>query len=75
MLDQKKLSKYFSVATFENDTCLNCKLLPLCFGPCIQKTYETNVKKERFECLIEDSEMTFETYIIEEAIKRQLITS
>lgn len=39
----KKLAKKISKATFENEKCMNCKYLPLCFGPCSQKisTIET----------------------------------
>jgi uncharacterized protein len=74
-LNESKLAKYFSVSTFENERCLKCKLLPLCFGPCIQKTYESNINNEPIECLIEDSEITIETFIIQEAIKRELIMS
>ncbi len=69
----KLLSRMFSKATFENDKCLNCKLLPLCFGPCIQKTYEVLIKKAKFKCLMEDSELSIDTFIISEAKKRNLI--
>jgi len=31
------LSKKLSKSTFENNKCLECKYLPVCFGPCSQK--------------------------------------
>lgn len=38
--DEAKLRKRFSKITFENPKCLNCKMLPLCMGPCSQKLIE-----------------------------------
>lgn len=35
----KKINR-FANATFENEKCLNCKLLPVCMGPCSQKIME-----------------------------------
>lgn len=32
--------KRSSVSTFENEKCLNCKMLPQCMGPCSQKQIE-----------------------------------
>ncbi|MDR1089623.1 MAG: SPASM domain-containing protein [Prevotella sp.] len=34
------LVKRTSVATFENERCINCKMLPQCMGPCSQKQIE-----------------------------------
>jgi len=75
MIDWKKemLSTMFAQAPFENEICLNCKLLPLCFGPCIQKHYETKTSKATFNCKMKDSELSVETFIITEAKKRNLI--
>ena len=36
------ISKRLSVATFEHDECLKCKMLPVCMGPCSQKILENN---------------------------------
>lgn len=38
--DDVKLHKRFSKITFDNPKCLNCKMLPLCLGPCSQKLME-----------------------------------
>ena len=38
--DMPKLSKRFSKATFENEHCTVCNLLPVCAGPCSQKMME-----------------------------------
>lgn len=38
--DDTKLHKRFSQTTFDNEKCLNCKMLPLCLGPCSQKLME-----------------------------------
>ncbi|MDR0603334.1 MAG: radical SAM protein [Bacteroidales bacterium] len=35
-------SKRFGNATFENEYCINCSLLPVCMGPCSQKMMEFN---------------------------------
>ncbi len=71
--DEMKLAKMFSNATFENEVCLKCNMLPLCFGPCIQKTYEVKEGKAKFKCLIKDAELSLNTFIISKAIKRKLI--
>lgn len=57
------ISKMFSDSTFRNDKCLNCNMLPLCYGPCIQKYYETKTGEATFHCLQMDSEISFKTYI------------
>lgn len=71
--DEKKLAKMFSNASFENEVCLNCNMLPLCFGPCIQKIYEVKEGKTKFKCLLEDAELSLDTFIISKAIERELI--
>lgn len=39
--DEKKIRKRINKPTFDNARCLNCKILPLCLGPCSQKLLET----------------------------------
>lgn len=39
--DMEKRDKRLGLQTFENASCLVCKLLPLCMGPCSQKVLET----------------------------------
>lgn len=36
----QKISKRFGKATFENEHCINCNFLPVCYGPCSQKMIE-----------------------------------
>jgi uncharacterized protein len=37
--------KYFTCSYFENPECLACKLLPSCFGMCLQKKVENGIPK------------------------------
>lgn len=57
------INELFADSTFKNEKCLACKKLPLCFGPCIQKYYETKIKDRPFQCLHEASEISFEEYV------------
>jgi len=63
------ISKMFDGSTFENETCLNCKKLPLCFGPCVQKYYETKIGKLTFKCLHDFSEISLKEYVIDKVNK------
>ncbi|MDR2145360.1 MAG: radical SAM protein [Tannerella sp.] len=42
------ISKRLGISTFENKYCLDCNLLPACYGPCSQKMMEFNGSKEDF---------------------------
>jgi uncharacterized protein len=64
------INTMFSDTTFKNDTCLSCKKLPLCYGPCIQKYYEIKTGNISFCCLREDAEISFEEYVKDLAQKR-----
>jgi len=57
------LYKYFNKAPFENEMCLKCKHLPLCFGPCIQKIVETPKDEIENICLLKKSEIEVNTFI------------
>ena len=48
------LSKMFVKATFENERCENCRVLPLCMGPCIQKNYDTLINCKQLTCVFVD---------------------
>ena len=61
--------KMFADSTFNNEKCLNCKRLPLCYGPCIQKYYETKIGKSTFECLHDASEISLKEYVIDKVNK------
>lgn len=40
---KEKLPLKILNATFENDNCMMCKYLPVCFGPCSQKMYNVQL--------------------------------
>jgi uncharacterized protein len=65
------INTMFSDATFKNDKCMNCKKLPLCYGPCIQKYYETKTREGSFQCLHDFTEISLEEHIKSLAEKRQ----
>ncbi len=67
------LSKMFEKATFENEKCESCNMLPLCMGPCIQKNYESRMNNTSVPCVYENVEYSISSYIIEMAKKRNLI--
>lgn len=72
--NQTLLSKIFEKATFENDRCENCNILPMCMGPCIQKNYETRLKNKPLPCLKEYmKEDSLSSYVIDLAKQRNLI--
>jgi uncharacterized protein len=59
--DQKLLVNLYSNATFENERCLKCKYMPLCFGPCSQVLKN----KSNLPCYLDMSEFTITQFIIE----------
>jgi uncharacterized protein len=67
------LSKLFEKATFENEMCESCKMLPLCMGPCIQKNYEARINGTPLTCIYKNVEYSLSNYIIDMAKKRSLI--
>lgn len=69
----KYISKLFSFSTFENERCLACKYLPLCMGPCIIRNYEARTQGFPIPCVFEAAQFPFNSYVIEEAKKRNLI--
>ena len=54
--------KRFAKATFENEKCLNCKLLPICIGPCSQGIIES--EGNNHICNMKSSEMSIEDFVI-----------
>ncbi|MCC8145205.1 MAG: radical SAM protein, partial [Bacteroidales bacterium] len=71
--DQDILAKLYGTATFENEKCLACKLLPMCLGTCTQSG---KTKKAPSRCLLDISEVTPENYIIKQfqmKIKKEAI--
>lgn len=75
LLDEYKIANYYSKATFDNDHCLKCKVLPLCYGPCVQKTKEYYSKTIDFTqiCMLSLTDISLDTFLIEEAKNRGLI--
>ncbi len=71
--NQELLSSLFSRATFENSKCLECKRLPVCMGPCIQKNYESRINNTPLPCIADYTQYSLTSYIVEEAKKRNLI--
>jgi uncharacterized protein len=67
------LSKMFEKASFENEKCENCTMLPLCMGPCIQKNYETRIRNKPFQCMYENVEYSLSAYVIDMAKRKNLI--
>lgn len=67
------LGQLFSKSTFENERCLACKKLPICMGPCIQKNHDSRVNNTQLPCEYNYVQYTLESFIIEEATKRNLI--
>lgn len=73
---EDKLSKRFASSHFENDNCLKCNLLPLCWGPCSQKAldYKDAVNKVFSNiCTMKASEVNLNSFLITEAKNRKLI--
>lgn len=71
--NDKLLSVFFAKSTFENERCIECCMLPVCMGPCIQKNYDSLINNTPLPCVIENAEYTLNSYIIEQAKKRNLI--
>lgn len=67
------ISTMFAKAPFENEKCIQCNMLPICMGPCIQHAYENNNEGVKFMCLMEESEISLSSYIRSEAFNRSLV--
>lgn len=67
------VSAMYAYAPFENEKCINCRMLPICIGPCIQHAFENRKKGVKFMCLMEESEISLASFVKAEAFKRNLI--
>ncbi|SEG22835.1 radical SAM/SPASM domain-containing protein [Parabacteroides chinchillae] len=67
------ISKMFAKATFENECCEKCRILPLCMGPCIQKNYEALINNNQPTCIYDNPEYYLSSYVLENAKNRNLI--
>lgn len=62
---------FFSKSSLDNNRCRECKLLPLCYGLCIQKQYEYTKKNKPFQCLHDFSEISL-GYFIEQLFEKRM---
>lgn len=60
--DYLKLEKRLSQKTYDNEYCISCKLLPLCWGPCNQKLLETPGNILRY-CQLRNMELSLDEYV------------
>ncbi|WP_342979711.1 radical SAM/SPASM domain-containing protein [Bacteroides stercoris] len=63
-IDENLLAKRHSVATFENKECLNCKMLPVCMGPCSQKMLEHDGKWSKSICSLRSIDTSLNDYLV-----------
>ena len=57
------LAKRLGRTTFENPMCLNCKMLPVCMGPCSQKCMENNWQNVPRICTMHNLGMSINDYL------------
>jgi uncharacterized protein len=69
-LNEELLSQMFDDTCFNNKKCLKCKILPLCYGPCIQHCYEEKTGKTQFSCRHNFSEISLKTYVYDKIEKQ-----
>jgi uncharacterized protein len=69
-LNEDLLSQMFDDTCFNNEKCLKCKKLPLCYGPCIQHCYETKTGKAQFFCRHDVSEISLKSYVYDKIEKQ-----
>jgi uncharacterized protein len=55
------MENIYQKANFENRVCCQCKKLPICGGPCLQKTLEAG--KNNNNCVNKHKEMDVKTFI------------
>lgn len=58
------LERMYSRATFENEMCLECKHLPICLGPCVQKIINTPIQDLDKACVLKSGEISPESFIV-----------
>jgi len=70
-----KIYKRFSANHFDHKQCMKCKILPLCYGPCSQNSLEFKNGVTEFSniCMLKNSEINLNSYLITEAKNRKLI--
>ena len=63
-IDEDLIAQRLAIATFENKECLNCKMLPVCMGPCSQKLLEHNGKWSKDICSLKSIDTSLSDYLI-----------
>lgn len=61
--EKDKLDRRLSIVTYDNSLCRQCKLLPLCWGPCCQKLIENQSDSIKGYCQKELMELSLSNYI------------
>ena len=70
--DSNKIAKRIGLATFENPSCIKCKMLPLCMGPCSQKLMEMGGFDKQI-CSMKSVDTSLNDYILQEFRSKSLI--
>lgn len=63
-IDEDLMAQRQAVATFENKECLNCKMLPVCMGPCSQKLLEHDWIWSKDICSLRSIDTSLQDYLI-----------
>lgn len=61
-IDPNIKAKRMGLATFENNRCLNCIMLPQCLGPCSQKLLEAGAVNDDI-CSLASLDISLEEYL------------
>lgn len=67
--NKKTTSMQYSKATFENESYLNCKLLPVCLEPCSGHNIRSDGK---LNCNMNSSELPYEDIIINYYLSKKI---
>ena len=59
------VEKIRAKANFENKKCMKCRLLPICGGPCLQRTIDFNKGISNNICVGKSNEVDVNTFIRE----------
>lgn len=72
-MDEKLVAKRIGRSTFEQPECLNCKMLPMCMGPCSQKLLEHGGKWTKGICTMNSIDTTLSDYLSLDFLVQSLI--
>ncbi len=70
--DGNIIAQRIGLSTFENPTCLQCKMLPLCMGPCSQKLIEMGGFDKKI-CSMRFVDTSLNDYILQDFRTRALL--